>query len=335
MGEVRDPDGRYEDPLDDWRALREHAERYRDLGMGPIADELARTSPPPTSRRHTPVIIDTDLGGDPDDAIALTCAARAVPELALVVTSDEHGDGDRARFARHLLDLNDRPDVAVVTGAALGDTRYWVADGLTPADVPAQTDDLVQAVRKVVDSARGPVRWIGMGPLTNLARVLTDEPDLLDRLAITQTGGALRYRDPTRATHNFRLDPAAAVHVVRSASELHLVLSEITTHPDNAVTSDSTLYRRLASPEAPEWARLLRVHLDRWFAAFTPATMQHDPLTLTAALELPFVLFTLSLRFTIEQDARMYPAADGHTRWLSAQADYAALHSWIGRQLSW
>jgi hypothetical protein len=57
---------------------------------------------------HDAVVVDTDIGGDPDDALALAAAARAVPGLSLVVTTDEtgagQGYGQRARFARHLLD---------------------------------------------------------------------------------------------------------------------------------------------------------------------------------------------------------------------------------------
>ena len=68
------------------------------------------------------MIIDTDVGGDSDDAIALATAAFAVPELALVITTDEYG-GQRARFARHFLDLLGRDDIAVVTGADLGKRR--------------------------------------------------------------------------------------------------------------------------------------------------------------------------------------------------------------------
>ncbi|MGW1145839.1 nucleoside hydrolase [Streptomyces sp. NPDC002454] len=148
--------------------------------------------------RGTPVIIDTDIGGDADDALAVVAAARRVPELVAVITGDEVR-GERARFARHLLDLIGRREVVTLSGASLGGSRSSCVDGLVPDDVPAQPADVVAAVRQVCEAADGPVRWVGTGPLTNLARVLAEAPDPARRLRLTQMGGALRYRDPGRA----------------------------------------------------------------------------------------------------------------------------------------
>ena len=162
----------------------------------------------PPSQEGAPLIIDTDAGGDPDDAIALVIAA-AEPSLALVSTVDELG-GRRARFVRHLLDLLGREDVPVVAGADLGDTRMDCIAGLVPDSVAPQRTNVAEAVGDVVAKTGGLVRWAGMGPVTNLAALLTGQPDLAERLVVTQMGGALNYRDPERAEHNFRLDPAAA-----------------------------------------------------------------------------------------------------------------------------
>jgi hypothetical protein len=50
-----------------------------------------------------PVILDADIGGEPDDAMALVIAARELPELTLVLTSDEMS-GQRARFLSQDID---------------------------------------------------------------------------------------------------------------------------------------------------------------------------------------------------------------------------------------
>ncbi len=77
--------------------------------------------PFPPSQAGAPLIVDTDAGCDPDDAIAIVLAARE-PTLALVTTVDELG-GRRARFVRMLLDLLGRTDVPVVTASVR--RRTW------------------------------------------------------------------------------------------------------------------------------------------------------------------------------------------------------------------
>jgi inosine-uridine nucleoside N-ribohydrolase len=269
-----------------------------------MADRLREAGPPPLlgAPRHSFLIIDTDIGGDPDDAIALALAALRYPELALVLTSDEC-DGQRARFARHLLDLLARTDVPVVTGTDLGNTRYFCVEGLTPDTVPPQPTNLADRVRTICAAATLPVRWVGMGPLTNLDRLLAEAPELAARLELTQMGGALRYRDPTRAEHNFRLDPAAARRGLTTIERPRLVTSDVTFTPELAVDAHSPLYQALATPEAPSWAALLRTHLDRWYTRFHPASIQHDALTLSTAMELPFVGLTRTT-ITLDHEAK-------------------------------
>ncbi|WP_226961947.1 MULTISPECIES: nucleoside hydrolase [Streptomyces] len=284
------------------------------------------------------MIIDTDIGGDADDALALTAAARRVPELALVVTGDEAA-GQRARFARHLLDLLERPDVATVAGASLGTTRYFCVDGLTPNEVPPQPTDVVEAVRQVCVGTDGPVRWVGMAPLSNLARVLSQAPELGSRLRVTQMGGALSYRDPDSAEHNIRLDVASARTVLHAATSGILptpefIASEVTFTPRIEVTARSPLYQSLRSFQEA-WARLLVDHLDRWFASFYPGSMQHDALALSAALDLPYVD---SDHLKIEMDAigRTTRAAAGHgtrVKW-SLTAEYEPFMRWLTASLT-
>ncbi|WP_280426433.1 nucleoside hydrolase [Nocardia carnea] len=315
---------------DQWAALHDFADRNRRHRYGPMADRL-RTAGPPPRLHNTPIILDTDIGGDPADAIALTCAARNLPELALVITSDEIR-GRRARFARHLLDLHGRTDVPVVSGADLGNTRYWAARRLTPAGIPTQSTDIHAAVHAVCTRTQTPVRWVGMGPLSNLSSVLETAPELGERLAITQMGGILDNPSPHRTEHNFRLDPAAAAHVLATAHRLLLVPANITSTPAIAIDSDTGLYRHLAAPDAPAWARLLHAHLDQWFATLHPASMQHDPLALATALQLPFTDFTRT-PLTATADAQLRVDTGGRPVFHVTKADHQPFWRWLTAQL--
>ncbi|MEU6191923.1 nucleoside hydrolase [Nocardia sp. NPDC047038] len=189
-----------------YASMLEFATRYEEFGD--LAAKLRAAGPLAPRVQGTPIILDTDIGGDPDDAFALTCAAR-VPELALVVTADEVR-GKRACLARHLLDLVGRHDVPVIRGADLGNTRYWSAEGLIPDHIATQPSDVLAAVGALCASTDGPVRWVGCGPLTNLANILRTSPKVAEQLVVTQMGGVLSYPNPARAEHNFRLDPEAA-----------------------------------------------------------------------------------------------------------------------------
>jgi|GEM_PF-2381953 len=180
-------------------------------GLRDVAAAMRAGGPPPLEQAEpvVPLILDTDIGGDPDDAIAVALAARRFPELALVITSDECG-GERALFARHFLDRMGRQDVPVVAGADLGNTRYFVVDGLTPASVGAQPDNVATAVAQVTDSGRRRACWVGMEPVSNWAQLCQAHSELAEAIDVVQMGGAINYRDPERAEHNFRLDADAA-----------------------------------------------------------------------------------------------------------------------------
>lgn len=324
MGEITDDDP---DVNASRAALADHARDDPDLR--PHADIFDAAEPLSPPLRDTPVIIDTDIGGDPDDAVALIAAAYTVPTLAMVTTTDEH-NGERARLARHLLDVLDRPDVDVVAGPP-GRSRYFCAEGLVPASVPFQPGGVAEAVHTLCTSTDGPVRWVGMGPLSNLAAVLTAHPHLAEQLVVTQMGGGLNYRDPTRAEHNIRLDPDAARAALRLAHRPRLVTSDVTFTADIEITAGSDRYRMLAEADAP-WAGLLRAHMDRWFADFHPGTMQHDGLTLAAALHLPFLDFARH-RVALDAAGRMRDEPDGAPVRMSVGADYPAFMTWLADAL--
>jgi inosine-uridine nucleoside N-ribohydrolase len=328
VGEVRDDVG---GDGGAWDALVGHGRRHRDAGLGALADRMAEVEPPAAADR-SPVVIDTDVGDDPDDAVALAVAARTVPELALVVTSDERR-GDRAGFARSFLRSLGRGDVPVVAGRDLGRSRGLCVDWFGGDAAPAAPADVAAAVAAVGEDAGGRVRWVGLGPMSNLADVLDARPGLADVLDVTQTGGALDYRDPGRAEHNIRLDVEAAEAVLAAARRVSFVTSDVTFRPEEtAVAADGPVYRHLARSRE-EWAGVLRGHLDRWYATRHPASLQHDPLTLSAALRLPFVDFALRrLRLDAAGRMRLDPVS-GVEAFLSVRADYGAFTRWLHRGL--
>ena len=133
--------------------------------------------------------IDSDAGDDPDDTIALWCAAQAA-DVDLVGVSTVDGDGEmRAEFVRLLL-----PGVDVVAGPP-------------PPDRVANAEVL-----------------LGIGPWTHVA-ALADEGALPRRVVLM--GGALapiKHRgELRRIEHNVGADPEAAARLLRSTGNLIVV----------------------------------------------------------------------------------------------------------------
>lgn len=292
--------------------------------MNDDATTMPATTSPDTERPAS-VLICTDAAYDPDDAISLALAAFTVEDLT-VITSDETG-GRRARWTRRFLDLLGRPDVEVAAGPDIGEARRFLMDDMI-ADVPPQSTDVLGAVTRACERSPGPVAWIGQGPMTNLAAVVNAYPGLADRIRVTQQGGWLdHYRDKTRASHNLRLDPAAAGLALRTVLRPRLLLSDFTGVDDITVTAGDDLYRMLTAPGAPEWARWVAVNLSRWFDRDKPSRM-HDPLALSAALGHPFVQFG-DCRVRIEADARLYRDPDGRLIRVATAVDYRSFMAWL------
>jgi inosine-uridine nucleoside N-ribohydrolase len=193
----------------------------------------------------SPLIIDTAVGDDPGAAVALVVAALGVCELALVVTHDEY-DGQRARLARHLLDLCGRADVPVVAGRRCDQPGQVYCGGLIPARAPAPPWNVVAAVGAVCGhESSGAVRWLGLGALSNLADVLQARPWLAERLFVYQTGGPVDHGDPLRVEYPFALDPIAVTRVLAVLPRLWLV-TRGSSSACVGITPDSLCYRRVS-----------------------------------------------------------------------------------------
>ena len=181
------------------------------------------------------VHLDTDLGGDPDDACALAMLLGWPGVQLTGITTTIDPGGRRAGCAMHLLALVGREEVPVVAGAAMSSTvrrpavpadddrRYW-PPGVTarPAPAGAALDALERAVaRSAVIAA--------IGPLTNLATLELLRPGSLARAEVVVMGGWVDPPAPGQPPWgpemdwNVQWDTRAAATVFDAAGRLTLV----------------------------------------------------------------------------------------------------------------
>jgi inosine-uridine nucleoside N-ribohydrolase len=194
------------------------------------------------TKLHPPqsVWLDTDIGDDTDDilALALICAS---PELSLAGVSTVFGDtATRARLARTVLASLREPNsapVAVGCGrplSALECPRIWPNGPAArphfvqrscalPASAlpPAPREHAVDALAAHLRAHPGQTVPVGIGALTNLATLLLRAPDVkaaIPRLVLM----AGEFRHP-KAEWNVRCDPLAAACIVESGLPIDFI----------------------------------------------------------------------------------------------------------------
>jgi purine nucleosidase len=241
-----------------------------------------------------PIILDTDIGTDADDCLALALCL-ASPELKLTAVTTVYGDTRlRARMALKLLALRGVNDVPVAAGAEkplLGKVPiYWEGhegEGvLTPEDsalapVAEHASDLIA---RTVMAQPGGIILIAIGPLTNVALAMLKEPRLAHALAgLVIMGGVIGGTNALHlpwTEHNFRSDPEAAQVVLASGAPMAIVPLDITTQ----VRIRTVGVARLAAADTPFQAavadqvrRYHRYKAQGW-------TYLHDPLAVASVI---------------------------------------------------
>ncbi len=190
-----------------------------------------------------PVILDTDIGTDVDDCLALALLLSS-PELQLQAVTCVYGDTTlRSRMALKLLQLRGLDHIPVYAGAQKPLTSqrpiYWEGhegQGLVdPTDTTLQpaAEFAPDFIVRHVMSSPGKIHLIAIGPLTNIALAIQKEPRLAQNLAhLTVMGGVVRSIDRLDlplAEHNIVCDPEAAKIVFSSGTPITIVPLDITT----------------------------------------------------------------------------------------------------------
>ena len=188
------------------------------------------------------ILIDTDIGTDSDDAIALALAA-ASPELEIVgVVATGKQARHRARLAKKILSLAGQPQVPVFVGAnvPVGEGElYWF--GHEGQGVITDDEELELDPRSGIDAYRDlsneipDLEVVAIGSMSTLARAITDHPDITDQISrITIMGGQIRttvYADTTIGPgidYNLCIDPAASMTTLTSGATITLIPCEVT-----------------------------------------------------------------------------------------------------------
>ncbi len=174
------------------------------------------------SRKYN-ILIDTDIGDDIDDALALSLALCS-PEIELLGVMTVFGDTQkRAHLAAHILEVFEHEDIPVAAGQQMPLLFRHRPSGVPQAALlnpyaPSGTFSPFSAPELLIHTAlthHTNITLLCLGPLTNIATALLIEPRLFLAIKnIIMIGGTSGFPLPE---WNMRSDAQAAKIVLHPA----------------------------------------------------------------------------------------------------------------------
>ena len=237
----------------------------------------------------TKVLLDTDIGTDVDDAVALAYLLSH-PDCELLGITTVTGEAEKRASLASVLCKAAGKQVPIYPGAdhpMHGEQRQPTAQQAAVLPRwPHETDfPLNQAVDFLANTIRafpGEVTLLTIGPLTNAGMLFSTYPDAADLLAgLVIMGGNFDESGPEagRIEWNVAGDPAASEIVYGTRVRLHRSLGLNVTQQVTMPAGD--VRAKFTTP-------LLRPVLEMaeiWFAQFYPSITFHDPLAAATLFE--------------------------------------------------
>ncbi len=306
------------------------------------------------------IILDTDIGDDIDDALALGLIL-ASPELELLgVTTVFINTIARARQARTVLQIAGRRDVPVAAGCGAAfsprlalpfDPRQRYLEGELPnqdasclpeSDLPPL--DQRHAVDFLIDTlmaGNGDIIPVTIGAMTNLAMAMVKEPRIIARIPkIVSMAAAF---DQQISEWNIRCDPVAAAIVMSSGAPLDIIGLDVTMKVQfrrEHIAALNACPRPLAQKLAQSvelWAR----HCEWAESEARGLPIMHDPLAVATLLQPDLVSWRRGTASVELQGQKTYgftlfeEGSAGQHRYAYAVDSEAALALWMNKVLAY
>jgi purine nucleosidase len=171
------------------------------------------------------LILDTDIGTDVDDLLALSFML-ASPEVDVLGITTAYGDTRlRAKIVQRALELTGRTDIPIAVSphaTFAGNREVWMAghegDNAGINELPESSLHPLDAPEFILETIRshpGEVVLCAVAPLTNLAHACEKDLETMRKIRrVYVMGGVFGFDNPSltfpSVEHNIRCDPEAA-----------------------------------------------------------------------------------------------------------------------------
>jgi inosine-uridine nucleoside N-ribohydrolase len=249
--------------------------------------------------RRTPIVLDTDIGTDVDDAFALAMVIQD-KQLDLKAVTTVSGDTQaRARIAAKMLTEAGLGKIPVAAGDPDSKPAFaqakWAENFISASLVP---DNAVDVLKNCIEREHGRLVIIAIGPLSNVAALLKRYPEEKARIhEIDLMGGSIAHgytegSGPT-AEYNIAADAAAARVVFESGVPIRMAPLDVTARLQLEKADREAIFAR----HTPLTESLRALYL--LWAQPTPTL--HDPMAVSLLTNGPLCK-TQRLRIEIEND---------------------------------
>lgn len=288
----------------------------------------------------TPIILDCDPGHDDAVAILLAVASDAINLLGVTTCFGNCSIDDATFNARRILTLAGATDVPVGRGAAgplsatleLGNYVH----GKSGLDGPAMPEPAmeesplgaVELMRHLIESNGSRVTMVVTGPMTNMAQLLRDHPEVQPRISevIFMGGSTERGNHTPSAEFNTFADPEALQEVIDSGLPVRMVGLNLTHQalavPD--VVERMKAMDHVVGQTCAEWMGFFGSSYRSVWSFDAPPV--HDPCTIAALIDPSLIEWTRSF-LAVELEgkwSRGETIVDVHNRYeLEPNADIA------------
>lgn len=269
---------------------------------------------------HYRILIDTDIGGDVDDALALAMALNT-PNVEIVgITNVYLANAWRAGVTKELLRVYGREQIPVCAGAEKPLIGWWDENRIPNSSpdygeyrgekLPHAADFIIRKAEETDDLV-----LLAIGPLTNVGLALAKAPHIAKRLRIFMMGGQLNKAHPE---WNIVCDPEAARIVFESGADVTMVGLDVTNRC-RFTRDEVDEIKNAGNPRAER----LGLMMEQFIRNFGYLPILHDPLAL-AALIWPDLLKLERKRILIETRGELTRGLTVDCDWGEGQEAWAA-----------
>ena len=278
---------------------------------------------------HT-IILDTDIGSDVDDALALATLLGSESVNLLGITT-VYGDTKlRARIAHHLCYTANK-SIPVFAGVEtpLSGREIWStgSEGKSFSNLNQYALEDRTAVEFLVEAVNqnpGEIEVIAIGPLSNIASAILQAPSFAENVKHLWVMGGDFTKE--KIEHNFKCDITAAKIVLES--EISITILDLPTSQKTIIKKDEIEQIKSSGKLGP----ILYTEILNWIQPRNQDwTTPHDPIAVIAMLEPELFSFSDKGSVQIGEDGKSdwRPNEDGNVKRVSPSKPLEAVSAMI------